>query len=315
MDLEMVLNELSLRTPAANEQTARQLMSELIDTLSQATSSGVKRILRTSDNINHIEIARNYPIARWRNDNNIDREERRFFRTLITKAPFWNDTTEEIKDKFDLSQVWCQGKEAKGLGFALVSDALAVSLNSEQCWNCSRLELEVRRLEEDLVDEQLEINHASTSGHVEEHRDWIKNWNRNRVSNGLELWNLREELFPNLIFCDAVREQLQSLDAENPRLQHVKNWFLDLEAYCQTWTDGAFKTENLRNVSPESTVTLQNKKYSRERTFICPDGKERIFSWHAKLSSGWRIYFFPQEQRKIIIGYVGCHLPTVKYSN
>jgi len=29
MDLEMVLNELSLKTPAADEQTARQLMSFL----------------------------------------------------------------------------------------------------------------------------------------------------------------------------------------------------------------------------------------------------------------------------------------------
>jgi hypothetical protein len=135
------------------------------------------------------------------------------------------------------------------------------------------------------------------------------------VVNGLELWNRKDELFPSLIFCEAVSEQLQSLGAENPILQLIKNRLSELEDYCKGWTDEAFEPKSLRNVSPESQVTLQNSKYSKERTFLCPDGKERVFSWHAKLSFGWRIYFFPNEQRKMIVGYVGCHLRTAKYSN
>jgi hypothetical protein len=317
MDLEMVLNELSLRTPAADIPTAQQLMSELIGTVRQATTSGVKRVLRTSDEINTIELAPSYPVARWRNDPTVNREERSFFRTLTSKAPFWTDVAEEIKDNFDLSQVWHQGEEARGLGFAVVIDALAVSLISEARWDCSRLELEVRRFDEneDLIDEQLEIIHASRSNHVQEHSDWINNHIRSRIVNGLELWNRKEELFPSLIFCEAVSEQLHSLGAENPILQLVKNRLSELEDYCKGWTDEAFEPKSLRNVSPESQVTLQNPKYSKERTFLCPDGKDRVFSWHAKLSFGWRIYFFPNEQRKMIIGYVGCHLRTVKYSN
>lgn len=313
----MVLNELSLRTPAADIPTAQQLMSELIGTVRQATTSGVKRVLRTSDEINTIELAPGYPVARWRNDSTVNREERTFFRTLTSKAPFWTDVAEEIKGNFDLSQVWHQGEEAKGLGFAVVIDALAVSLISEARWDCSRLELEVRRFDEneDLIDERLEIIHASRSNHVQEHSDWINNRIRSRVVNGLELWNRKDELFPNLIFCEAVSEQLQSLGAENPILQLVKNRLSELEDYCKGWTDEIFEPKILRNVSPESQVTLQNPKYNKERTFLCPDGKERVFSWHAKLSFGWRIYFFPNEQRKMIVGYVGCHLKTVKYSN
>lgn len=317
MDLEMVLNELSLRTPAADIPTAQKLMSELIGTVRQATTSGVKRVLRTSDEINTIELAPGYPVARWRNDSTVNREERSFFRTLTSKAPFWTDVAEEIKGNFDLSQVWHQGEEARGLGFAVVIDALAVSLISEACWDCSRLEVELRRLDEneDLIDERLEIIHASRSNHVQEHSDWINNRIRSRVVNGLELWNRKDELFPNLIFCEVVSEQLQSLGAENPILQLVKNRLSELEDYCKGWTDEVFEPKILRNVSPESQVTLQNPKYSKERTFVCPDGKERVFSWHAKLSFGWRIYFFPNEQRKMIVGYVGCHLRTVRYSN
>lgn len=317
MDLEIVLNELSLRTPAADIPKAQQLMSELISTVRQATANGVKRVLRTSDDINTIELAPGYPVARWRNDSTVNREERSFFRTLTAKAPFWTDVAEKIKNDFDLSQVWHQGEEAKGLGFAVVIDALTVSVISKACWDCTRLELEVRRLDEneDLIEERLEIVHASRSNHVQEHADWINNRIRSKVRDGLELWNRKDELFPNLILCEAVGEQLQSLGAENPILQLVKNRLSELEDYCNSWTEEAFDPNSLRNVSLESQVTLQNPKYSKERTFLCPDGKERVFSWHAKLSFGWRIYFLPNEQRKLIIGYVGCHLRTVKYSN
>ena len=315
MDLEIVLNELSLQTPVSDQQKARQLMSDLIRTIRKATASGVKRVLRTSEDINTIELAPGYPVARWRNDKEVNREERSFFRTLTSKAPFWTDVAEDIKNDFDLSQVWHQGKEARGLGFAVVIDALTVSLISETCWDCSRLELEIRRLDanEDLIDERLEIVHASRSNHVQEHAEWITNRIRSTVRDGLELWNRKDELFPNLIFCEAVGKQLQSL--KNPILQLIKNRLSELEDYCKTWTEEAFEPNSLRNVSPESQVTLQNPKYSKERMFLCPDGKERVFSWHAKLSFGWRIYFFPTEDKMIIIGYVGSHLRTVKYSN
>ncbi|MGK7877908.1 MAG: hypothetical protein AB4426_32760 [Xenococcaceae cyanobacterium] len=225
MDLEMVLNELSLGTPAVDIPTARQWMSELIGTLRQATASDVKRVLRTSNDIHSIELAPGYPVARWRNDGEINREERSFFRTLTAKAPFWNDVAEEIKDEFDLSEVWYQGEQAKGLGFALVIDALAVSFKSEPRWDCNRLELEVRRLDDSskLIDEHAEIVHASRISHVQEHADWIKKRIRTEVRNGLELWNRRDELFSNLTFCEDVSEQLQSLNAQHPMLQFVNN--------------------------------------------------------------------------------------------
>jgi hypothetical protein len=315
MDLEIVLNELSLRTPAADIQTAQQLMSELISTVRQATAKGVKRVLRTSDDINTIELAPNYSVVLWRNDQTVNLEERSFFRTLTSKAPFWTDVTEKIKNDFDLSEVWHQGEQAGGLGFAVVIDALTVSLISKSCWDCSHLELEVRRLDEneDLIDERLEIVHASRSNHIQQHTSWINNRIRSKVTDGLELWSRKDELFPNLILCEAVAVQLQSISSE--KLQLVKNRLSELEDYCNSWTNEAFEPKSLRNVSPESQVTLQNPKYSKERTFLCPDGKERVFSWHAKLSFGWRIYFLPNEQRQMIIGYVGCHLRTVKYSN
>ena len=72
----------------------------------------------------------------------------------------------------------------------------------------------------------------------------------------------------------------------------------------------------LIEVSGESEPTLN--KYRKERTFLCPDGKERLFEQHAKIRQhNWRIYFFSEVSgigmRKVIIGYVGTHLPSVNY--
>jgi len=70
----------------------------------------------------------------------------------------------------------------------------------------------------------------------------------------------------------------------------------------------------LFKVSPESSMTLE--MYGRERTFRCPDGQKRLFSWHLRLTPhAWRIHFYPDEQTKtLIIGYIGHHLPTVRYN-
>ena len=310
MDLEMVFNELSLRTPTSDEQTARQLMSELMSTVRQATSSGVKRILRTSSDINNIELAPGYPVARWRNDNTVNREERSFFRTLTAKAPFWTDVAEEIKNDFDLSDVFYQGEEARGLCFALVSDALPVSLNSETRWDCSYLELAITRLEDEkLIEEFVKISHASRRHHVQENADWIKNRIHTAVFNGQELWNRKEELFPSLTFCEDICKQMQSLGNGNPLLRQVVKRLSELEECCQSWTDGAFDLKSIPSkASPESESRLQ--QFRQQLNIKCPDGQEHLFSWHVRMTPGaWRLYFLPESQPgKIIIGYIGSKI-------
>ena len=308
MDLEMVLNELSLKTPVGNRYEARQLMSQLIGTLRQATANGVNRVLRTSDEIHSLELAPNYCISQWRNDPEVDREESRFFKTLVTKAPFWTDVFEEFKDEFDLSDIKYQGELVKGIGFALIIDALPISFNSEICWNCCYLSLEIIRIDanQEVVDETVKIVHASCHNHVREHADWIKNRIRTEVTNGEQLWSRRQELFPNLEFCDDVSKQIQSLDTGKPMLIQVLKRLLELEEYCKTWKNGAFDSDALPSkVTPESESRLN--QFKDKLTFECSDGKKRVFSLHARMTPGaWRLHFCTElGPGKIIIGYIG----------
>ncbi|MEH2115001.1 hypothetical protein [Nostoc sp.] len=315
MELEIVLNELSLQTPSTDIETARELMSKLISTLRQATVSGVKRVLRTHSDINTIELAPGYPLVCWRNDPVVSREERSFLRTLTTKEPVWSDVSEDIKNDFDLSQVFHQGEQAIGLGFALVSDALAVSLLSDSQWDCSRLELEVTQFDdnEELIDKYAVIIHASRKNHVVEHSAWIKNRIHTSVIDGEELWNRREELFPNLKFCDVVRKQLENILTGQLELQPVVHILSQLHTCSTNWNEGYFNLKDYPiEESGESEATMN--KYGKERTFRCPDGKDRLFERHVKLKfCNWRIHFFAVKPGQVIIGYVGRHLPTVKY--
>jgi hypothetical protein len=325
VDFDLILNELSLRHPAPNEQVAQQRMSELIKTIKAVKAQGVKVSLRTKENFHTIILAPNYPLRRWLND--ADQVERIFIKTLATKAPFSteivNSEIQDIENNASLSEFRYQGELAIGLGIAYVLNTItintiAISLLSQECWDCNRLELEFRCLDEDgeIISEIVEIIHASRSSHVQEHASLIqKNQERiyQEVSNGVELWERRQELFPNLEFCDAVRKQLENILTRQLELQPVINILCQLQKCCQNWDSGYFNLDGYSiEESGESKPTLE--KYSKERTFVCPDGEERLFERHVKLRfCNWRIHFFAEQPGTVIIGYIGHHLPTIKY--
>ena len=218
-----------------------------------------------------------------------------------------------FKEQFD--EVRYQGELASGLRFALIIDALEVSIKSEPRWDCSSLKLKVTRVDENanLIDEQVEINHASRYLHIQEHSNWIQTRIRTAIENGKELWLRKDELFPNLQLCDAVAKQLHNLRPGQLELQPVIKALFELQKSAQNWQTGIFSLRDYPlEESGESEAT--KNKYAKARTFCCPDGQERLFERHVKLRlCNWRIHFFPKEPGTLIIGYIGVHLPTVKY--
>lgn len=314
MSLEMVLNELSLQ-PADDKRKAREWMSMLIRTVISATSHNVSRTIRTESGIFDITLAENYPLRRWLNDHQVDRAERRYIKSLTTKFPFWDDSS-ELYEQILSSEFRHDNQLAKGLGVAYLLEALAISLRSKDCWDSAELILEASKISEEnegeIEEERVKVAHASQPSHIEELRQWIQTRLQQDIRDGADLWKRRSELLPSLIFCDAVASQLQQL---SPTMQRpVARRLFQLENYCQTWTTSAFEPKELpTKASPESQATLN--QYAKERTFLCPDNHERTFSWHLRLTPGaWRLYFFPlPESKQIIIGYIGAHLPTMKY--
>ncbi len=316
MALNIVLNELSIETPAPNASIARQWMSNLMQTVRSINAETKSRaILITQYNFHLTLLASDYTLRQWLNDIEVDKEERRFIRSLSTKTPFSegvpdSDEVQLLENNRGSCEFRYQGKPAIGLGVAYLLDIISVSLLSEICWDFSYLDLDAISIDED--DKKITIVHASRKEHLQDHIDWIKNRIHSSID-GRDLWEQKDYLFPNLHFCSSVENQLQSLSTGNFMLEHVKERLRKLQKYTESWTEKSFNSDLLNcSASPESESTL--KKYSKERTFICPDGRKRIFSWHVRLPLAWRIHFYPEKPRKILIGYIGEHLPTAKFN-
>ncbi len=311
MDLEMVFNELSAQSPAADIATARRWMSELISTMLEAKRCGLKGI-RTQEDFHAMVLAEHYPLSRWRNDNEVNREERTFLRTLATKTPLSVDIS-DIKIKIKVENTDCelslQGSQAEGFKVAHYLETLAISLNSEPLWNSSRIKLELTQIDENekLIEESVEVIHASQKNHVIEHANWIKKRQQTMVTDGLELWKRRTELFSNLEFCDCVNTQIEII--VDPILRQIIKKLFELDELSKNWTDGALDLEKLPSkVSPESESRL--KQFKEQLNIKCPDGKKRIFSLHVRMTPGaWRLHFCTEVgPGKIIVGYIGTKI-------
>ncbi|MBW4521021.1 MAG: hypothetical protein KME16_15120 [Scytolyngbya sp. HA4215-MV1] len=316
MALDIVLNELSLQSPASDTLTARMWLSDFIQTIRAIKAqAGRQAILRTQYDFHNILLAPDYPLRRWLNDSEVDREEQRFIRTLATKAPFSQDVldaeVQAIEGNIGSCEFRYQGQQAIGLGVACILDIIPVSLTSKPCWDCSYLDLDVIRIDGD--DEKITTVHASRKEHLQDHIEWIKSRLLRGIHDGLTLWNNRNELFPNLQFCDSVGEQLKALRVGNVMLNPIEKRLFDLQEYAVSWVTGAFDSDNIAcKATLESEATLN--QYSQERTFACPDGQDRVFSWHVRLTPlAWRIHFYPSQSGKIIIGYIGHHLRTARF--
>jgi hypothetical protein len=316
MDLDIVLNELSIKAGAEDIQTARLWMSNLILTIKTAVRAGARRVLRSCLDLNSTFLSADYPIARWRNDSNVDLELRRYFRVLTTRYPALKDLP-ELDNGIPLIDFYLMGESALGLGIAFLLESLSVSFMSEPRWNRTKIEeIEMLFLQGDgiLIAEKVSVYHASLPKHIEQNLDWIRNRLRRAIRSGEHLWNRRQELFPHLAFCEDIGKVIVPLFPGDPMLKQIARRLFEIDQCCRGWVGGTFDTNTLPfKVTGEHEATL--KKYGKERTFVCPGEGEIIFKLHGRITPGaWRIYFEPvTSSRRMCIGYVGPKLPSVDY--
>lgn len=127
------------------------------------------------------------------------------------------------------------------------------------------------------------------------------------------LWSKREKLFPNLILCGEVREQIEMI-GNSGHFNQIIERLKELNSAIANWTQGSFnynhinQTTSLR-ISPESDQTM--RKFGSERVFSLPNGGTETFELHIK-TGDLRFHFLPDNvNRKVFIGYIGSHLNTI----
>lgn len=321
MTFSLVFNDLSLRCQAPDRETARAWMSDFVETLEAAAYQKVTA-LRMRSNFKDLMLSPDYPMAAWFGDKKfVSRDESLFVLEYATRysliRPFDDDLRDDegFQSGKDLFEGKFEGDKAEGLGFAYLLGGLAFSILSEPCWDTTSLALDCLEWNpesQEFIEFCETLRHVSRSSHVlVDHAGWIKEQIRTGVSTGSNLLQKATTLFPNLVFCNGARKQMEDLTASSVHLPRILVRLFELEELANAWERDNFNYLQIRNASPESPSTMG--KYGARRVFVCPDGQQRTFEWHLKsLPYAWRIHIWADPtQKKILIGYVGKHLPTV----
>ncbi|KAF0213619.1 MAG: hypothetical protein FD139_2151 [Methylocystaceae bacterium] len=122
--------------------------------------------------------------------------------------------------------------------------------------------------------------------------------------------SLRDRAFPNLQFGSDVDTQVSRFNAILLPLLFKRLAELDNKVVIWRSRSCACYPDGSPEVARESLATMQ--KYSEARRFRDSDGQMRTFEEHVWIDRTHRIHLFrDMNARRIEIGYVGPHLPTI----
>lgn len=322
--LELVLNELSFRRldtvcgAAPDVYTARTWMSQFIINIRAARQVGFGSSIRTERGFSTLELAPSYSMLQWRNDRDVNRDERLFLSNLVAKSPHLEGALNEVLETAGRTEVRIAGLASSGLLAALLLDAIAVSWQSHNIWKPPLLRADFTQLsmQGELVEQVVEIRHASAPEHWQHHDSWIERGQRTALTNGEELWGRAARFFPYLEFCGTAEGQIRALTGNERYYDWIVRCLRMANLRCSTWVSGPFPHSLLPGpASGESTSVHQDPELRRRREFQMASGEVRMFEHHMKNNAeNKRIHYFADERRRrVCIAYVGDHLPTARY--
>ncbi len=308
---ELCIHEEIRRTGDIPE--ARQRMNEFIQLLHRLKTGKVCDGLVCTHDIHAFRFCAGYGVAEWLKDPQVDRTYQQFFRTLYSKNCSYIDAADfegEFRTEID-------GKDYGGAGntYAAETERITVSILTNPYFQQKDLWGRYLKIEDasEITETQMSIRNLSAGMSVGEMEGDIRRSCFEHISSGQDLWEQREVLFPNLIFCENVKDQLYK-DPEKFHILQIMDRLQRVQEYFQCY-DGVYNRKDLGMYAhSESETVRMNEQLKRMRLFQKPDGGTEYFFEHIRFSgkfSGGRIYLLPDDAaRKCYIGYIGRHLPT-----
>jgi len=193
------------------------------------------------------------------------------------------------------------GNDALGFAYAYERDLYSISYNND-IWDASGYEL-TKIMEEEETNVSVE-HYTVNNGQQENIKD---DFYKTLESSG-ELWERREDIFPNLVFCSGTQDQICGFSVNGKHLHTIYSKLMVLNKGLENANLNILNYNDLGiKISGESESTLN--QYSKERTFSIPNTlREQVFEDHIKLPD-IRIHFYlDRETQKCYIGYIGKHL-------
>ena len=309
----LVFNELSAEEPARTRQAARVRMKDMLEAVA-ALAGGRAANLTAVDSFDlyGMRLATDYDLTGWLDDRTVDRELRIYFRTISTKLDEL-DTGEAVRDRFHLSEFHVGNRGAPGLGLAFLLGTVAVSLPSEERWRRVRIRLRYTWLENDGTERRRDVVaiNVADGAHADSAIDETSKQARVALTASPALLADRKRAcFPHLGFGPDVDDQLARVPVE--MLHRIIAKLIVLDDAVRRWRRDAAESPVLPKIHSESEPTMQ--QYGDRRVFRSASGARETFRLHAMVGGRHRIHLrIDRRDRSVEIGYVGEHLPTVKF--
>lgn len=314
-----VMNELSFNlenSEVSEKEIARDKISEFVRTLMRVKNIKKFEGFVTTKDIYQFHIFADYGIREWLNDPLVEKRNQTSFRAIINKnCSFINSeeyTLEELK--ISLERV-----EHSSLGclVAVMLNERVVSLNSRRIWDNEVIDGLLLTIDEneEISEEIVVVSNISKEFHVTRLEGKVVDESISMLSSGQDLWERREELFPNLIFCDRVKRQLYT----DPEMFHIKQVAKKLKRMQEYFSEdnAVYRPNKLGLGARTESDTVKNSAYlSSFRVFEKPDGTKSYFYDHISFPGRYsgRIHFLPDcENKKCYIGHIGEHLETKNF--
>ncbi len=309
----MILNELSIRGNDMNHADVNHAISQMLKVCQKLFHEKGDRDFYYTTELLTEDLVSGYKIYDWLQDSGIPQQEKAFFRTIINRKQLI-----EEKD-FPGSELIIESEDgeknrAVGCLAAYELESYVVSMNTSSIWQTEEIVGTYVTLEQD--DRYVAVENCCFEEQVHLLEKKQKDRARLMVSSGKELWEKRKLLYPHLCFCDTVQKQLEEARI-SLHIQMIMKRLQVLEDYFGKF-DGRFnKNEVGYGCRGESETVETNDELRRLRVFRTPYGKEEFFGWHISFAGNFpgRIHFLPDAEHGVgIVGYIGKHLPTGKFS-
>ena len=308
----MVFNEISLKQQDSKLPITEQF-SGFLKICQELKHKNNDNDFYYSDELMTEKIVDEYTVHDWLKEQSVPQKDKQFFRTLIQRG-HRIETGDLLESELLINLENEVSASAKGALMAFEWDSYVVSFLSSELWK--KEWMEGKYISIDAEEVVVKVRNCSILNHVDR---IVANEKRQQslvISSGIELWEKREQLYPHLIFCESVKKQLEEARV-SIQIQTIMKRIQTLEDYFATYEGEFDKNKVGFGCRTESESVKKDKELNEHRKFITPFGKEEYFYWHISFPGNYpgRIHFLPDPEHKIgIVGYIGKHLPTKRFS-
>lgn len=313
--MRMILNELSLCSRCETIEDGHKVMQEFLENYTEMDRLLTDKGIILMNSFHNIMLTDDYSIHNWTADKRIEKRLKDKFRSLRNRSQYVNEE-EYCNSEFKVME-FNQEINAIGCQIAYEREDVVISMRTHELWD----ECIIKGLYFSLSDNfkyhkqiTVSVPNVSQQPHVLSYRQSAIQDTCLLISSGQDLWEKKDILYPHLVFCESVKDQLL-MDTEKIHIEQIMNRLLKMEEYFATY-DGVFDCKLLGLRARQESESVINSDYGKQRIFRTPYGDDRTFYWHINFAGKFpgRIHFLPEEKsRKCLIGYIGKHLPTPTY--